>query len=103
MGGFLGTGGSTSPLRLQSQIFFVGIDSECFETDFKTKISKSKIFYRYKIFSWDCVIFDQNSEKMEKSKIFVQFFFVKIDSECLETYFRTKISKSMLGSEDDCG
>ena len=32
--------------------FLIGIDSECFETYFKTKISKS-IFSHYKIFSWN--------------------------------------------------
>ena len=42
---------------LVEKIFLVGIDSECFETYFKTKISKSKIFSRVKFFSWDLVVF----------------------------------------------
>ena len=36
---------------------FVEIDSECFETLLNTKISRSNIFLRYKIFSWHLVIF----------------------------------------------
>ena len=67
------------------KIFLVGIDSEWFETYFKTKISKSKIFSRVKFFSWDFVFFgqnDQNSEKMTKVKNFGQKnFLVGIDSE----------------------
>ena len=37
--------------------FLVEIGSQRFKTYFKTKISKSKIFSHYKIFSWDLVIF----------------------------------------------
>ena len=51
------------------KFFLVGIDSEWFETYFKTKISKSKIFFRL-TFSLDSVIFGQNCEKMTKSKNF---------------------------------
>ena len=46
--------------------FFFGIDSKCFETYFKTKISKSKIFSHYKIF-FGLVVFGQKSEKMTES------------------------------------
>ena len=37
--------------------FSVGIDSECSKTDFKLKISKSKVFSHVKFFSWDFVFF----------------------------------------------
>ena len=59
------------------KIFLFGIDSECFETYFKTKISKSK-FFPITNFFWDLVIFGQNglnSEKMTKSKILVENLF----------------------------
>ena len=64
--------------KFWSKFFLVGIDSECFETYFKTKISKSKIFSRVKFFSWDFVFFgqnDQNSENTTKSKNFGRNFF----------------------------
>ena len=51
------------------EIFLVGIDSEWFETYFKTKISKSKIFSRVNFFSWDSVVFGQNSQNNEKITI----------------------------------
>ena len=56
-----------------SKKFFFGIDSECFETYFKMKISKSKKFSRVKIFRGTLSFFgqnDQNSEKMTKVKNF---------------------------------
>ena len=40
---------------------FSGIDSECFETYFKTKISKSKMFSPYKIFSSELVVLRPNA------------------------------------------
>ena len=52
------------------KIFLVGIDSECFETYFKT-MAKSKNFGR-------------------------KIFLVGIDSEWFELYFKTKISKSKI-------
>ena len=58
--------------------FLVGIDSEQFETYFKTKISKLKIFFHVIFFSWDFVVFsqnDQNSEKMPIQKMLVEIFF----------------------------
>ena len=76
------------------KFFLVGIDSECFETYFKTKISKSKIFTRHKIFFLGICHFLIKIVKKWKSQKFLFNFFVKIDSERSETYFRTKISKS---------
>ena len=62
--------------------------------------SQNQNFFPLQNFSWDFVFFgqdDQNSEKMAKSKNFCRkIFFAGIDSECYETYFKTKISKSKI-------
>ena len=84
------------------KIFLVEIDSEWFETYFKTKISKSKIFSRVNFFSWDLVVFRPKWLKKRKNdqgkKFWSKIFLVGIDSECFETYFETKISKSKIFS-----
>ena len=49
------------------KIFSVEIDSECFETYFKTKISKSKIFPRVIFFCSDSVVFRQKWPKLSKN------------------------------------
>ena len=62
---------------LVEKIFLVGIDSECFETYFKTKISKSKIFSRVKFFSWDFVFSSKMTKivkKWQSKKIWSKFF-----------------------------
>ena len=70
-----------------------GIDSECFESYFQTKISISK-FFPLGIFSWTLSFFGQNSKKMTTSKILVEkHLLVGIDQECFESYFKTEISK----------
>ena len=135
------------------KFFWVGIDSKCFETYFKLKISESTIFSSVNFFLWDSVFFGQNgqnSKKRQRQKILVEkffwsesiqnvskrilnrksrnlkffpckffswdynvfrpkwwkndkvknfwskFFLVGIDSECFETHFKTKISKSKI-------
>ena len=74
--------------------FLAGIDSECFATYFKTKISKSKIFSRVKFFSWDFVFSAKMTKIVKNDKIKKngrKYFLVGIDSECFKTYFRLKV------------
>ena len=85
---FFGQNGKNSEKMSKSknfrQFFLVGIDSECFNTYFKMKISKSKIFNRVKFFSWDSVVFrqkGQTSQKMTKPKMLIKNFLVGINSE----------------------
>ena len=56
-----------------------------FEKNFDSKAAKNV-----------CLV--QNGEKMGNSKYFVEIFFVEIDLECFETYFKMKISKSKIFS-----
>ena len=80
----------TKKWKFSVKNLFFGIDSECFETYFKTKISKSKSFPR-NFFSGTQSFFGQNSEKMTKSKNFGRIFLVGIYSECLKTTYKPKI------------
>ena len=84
------------------KIFLVGIDSECFETYFKTKIPKSKIFSRVKFFCGTLFFSAKMTKIVEKwqsqKNLVEKFFLVEIDSECFGTYFKTKISKSKIFS-----
>ena len=59
-------------MQKKSKKNLVAINSECFKTYFKTKISKSKIFSRYKYFFSNLVIFGQNNEKWQKLKKVVE-------------------------------
>ena len=54
--------------------FWVGIDSEWFETYFKTKVAKSKNFSRVKFFSWDFVVFWPKWQKEQKNDIGKKFW-----------------------------
>ena len=54
-----------------------------------------KKFFGLKIFKKTC-FWAKNGEKMAKSKILVENFFVGIDLECFETYFKTKSSNSKI-------
>ena len=86
---------------LVEKFFLVGIDSECFETYFKTKISNRESF-PCKFFFLGLSRFSAKmaklAKKWQRQKILVEFFLVGIDSECFETYFKTKISKSKIFS-----
>ena len=78
---------------LVEKFFLVGIDSECFKTYFKPKISKSKIFSHVKFFSWDSVVFlskGSNSENWQSQKNLGKTFLVGIDSECFKCILNQK-------------
>ena len=80
--------------NFDQKIFSVGIDSECFETYFKTKISKSKIFSHYKMFSWDLVIFYPKWPKWwrngEAEKFWQKFFWSESIQNVLKRILKRK-------------
>ena len=87
--------------KFWSKIFFVGIDSECFKMYFEMEISKSKIFSCVKCFSPDFRFSAKMAKivkKMTKSKILVESFLVGLHSDCFYSYFKPKISKSIIFS-----
>ena len=74
------------------KFFLVGIDAECFKTNFKPRISKSKIFSLVKFFWSDLVVMKNDKvQKFWQKKILVE-----INSECFKTYLKPKISKSKI-------
>ena len=89
---FLAETGEKEQSQKLSKIILVAIASQCFETHFWTKISKSKYFSRinffcaFVIFSWNC----QNSRNWQRQRILVEIFLDGNDSERYKSYRTTK-------------
>ena len=79
--------------KIWSKFFLVGIESERFETYLKQK-SRYQNFFPCKIFFVWLSRFLATMTKIAKNDIGKKFrskiFFVRIDSECFETYFKRK-------------